>query len=146
MYEIKLNKSKYTNEELMENLKTTWDYHGRQVRFRDLNCYPSKISAHTYVNRYSTWNQALIEFSKFNGVIKEKTKTSKNPKSISRSLRFKIFTRDNFRCVVCGSSPATSTCVRLEVDHIVPISKNGSNDLSNLRTLCDKCNQGKKDQ
>ena len=41
--------------------------------------------------------------------------------------------RDNFICVFCGSNED------LEVDHIQPRKKGGSDDLSNLRTLCHKC-------
>lgn len=48
--------------------------------------------------------------------------------------RVLVFRRDNYRCVFCGISS------RLEVDHIVPWSAGGSDDLDNLRTLCHWCN------
>ncbi|MFQ5431805.1 MAG: HNH endonuclease [Nitrospinota bacterium] len=41
----------------------------------------------------------------------------------------------------CGSS---GQCIKLEVDHKVPISKGGSDSLDNLQTLCFKCNRGKR--
>jgi hypothetical protein len=37
----------------------------------------------------------------------------------------------------CGSPE------HLECDHIVPVSKGGNSELSNLQTLCRKCNSGK---
>ena len=36
--------------------------------------------------------------------------------------------------------------VKLHVDHIKPVSKGGKTELSNLRTLCERCNLGKSDK
>lgn len=52
-------------------------------------------------------------------------------------LRNRALERDGFRCVKC-SIPG-----RLEVDHIVPKSNGGSDDLSNLQTLCRSCHIAK---
>lgn len=38
------------------------------------------------------------------------------------------------KCVICGSVK------KLEIHHIVPLSKHGSNNKDNLTTLCKKCN------
>ncbi|MBL0039480.1 MAG: HNH endonuclease [Xanthomonadales bacterium] len=65
------------------------------------------------------------------------------PRSISLSLRYRVLARDNFRCVVCGASPAKDGSVELHVDHIQPWSRGGKNTDDNLRTLCLKCNLGK---
>lgn len=61
---------------------------------------------------------------------------------MSESLRYDILQRDNFRCVLCGAS-SKEDGVKLEVDHILPVSKGGLSIPSNLRTLCKSCNQGK---
>jgi 5-methylcytosine-specific restriction endonuclease McrA len=58
-------------------------------------------------------------------------------------VRWKLLKRDNYRCVRCGKNPAADHSVTLEVDHKVPAAKGGTNDLSNLRTLCYACNHGK---
>ena len=58
------------------------------------------------------------------------------------TLRQKILERDHFRCVRCGRTPQRDG-VRLEVDHIIPISKGGKTVLDNLQTLCFECNRGK---
>lgn len=60
--------------------------------------------------------------------------------SISKKKRFDIFKRDGFQCQYCGASPPE---VVLEIDHIQPISKGGSNALDNLLTACFGCNRGK---
>jgi hypothetical protein len=61
-------------------------------------------------------------------------------KSISKSLRFEVFKRDSFTCQYCGRKAPEVT---LHVDHVVPVSKGGQNDISNLVTACQDCNLGK---
>ena len=56
---------------------------------------------------------------------------------IPRQLRSLIFERDKYRCQNCD------THLNLSVDHIVPESKGGSCELSNLQTLCLTCNKSK---
>lgn len=58
-------------------------------------------------------------------------------------LRFSILQRDDYRCQVCGRG--ASATLTLEVDHKVPRSKGGTDDPSNLWTLCFDCNRGKRD-
>ncbi len=60
------------------------------------------------------------------------------------SLRYDILRRDHFRCQICGATAQDG--VKLHVDHIIPVSKGGKTEKSNLRTLCDKCNLGKRDK
>ena len=60
--------------------------------------------------------------------------------AISKKLRFEVFKRDGFKCQYCGSVPPI---VVLEVDHIVPVSKNGTDEIDNLVTSCFDCNRGK---
>jgi HNH endonuclease len=62
---------------------------------------------------------------------------------ITVSLRFEIFKRDHYRCQMCGAYASES--VTLEVDHKIAVAKGGTNDRSNLWTLCWECNRGKSD-
>lgn len=61
-------------------------------------------------------------------------------KSTGKRLRFSIFARDSFTCRYCGRQ---SDSVELQIDHLIPICKGGTNDESNLVTSCVPCNQGK---
>lgn len=61
--------------------------------------------------------------------------------SINVKLRFNVFKRDGYKCVICGRKAENG--VVLEVDHIKPVSKGGFSDISNLQTLCMDCNRGK---
>lgn len=63
--------------------------------------------------------------------------------NLSSGTRRRVMERDGFACVDCGRNPRNNPGCILEVDHRVPIAKGGSNDDSNLQTLCDLCNRGK---
>ena len=60
--------------------------------------------------------------------------------SLSKKLRFEVFKRDKFTCQYCGEKAPN---VVLEVDHITPVSKKGTDELFNLITSCFDCNRGK---
>lgn len=57
------------------------------------------------------------------------------------TIRNRVLRRDQHRCLSCGRSPPE---VRLHVDHIRPIAKDGAAlDPNNLQTLCEECNLSK---
>ena len=55
---------------------------------------------------------------------------------LDENIRKAVIIRDGCKCIECGKS----NC-KLEVHHIKPRRMNGSNTLSNLITLCEKCHQ-----
>jgi hypothetical protein len=59
---------------------------------------------------------------------------------VSRKLRFEVFNRDSFTCQYCGRKTPE---VILELEHIIPISKGGTDEIENLTTSCFECNRGK---
>lgn len=60
--------------------------------------------------------------------------------SISKRHRGKIIRDIGGLCAIC------KTTEKLTVDHIIPLSKGGSNDLNNLQILCKSCNSKKGDR
>lgn len=58
------------------------------------------------------------------------------------ALRFKVFRRDEFKCVACGRSVKDG--IVLNIEHLHPLSKGGTWAIDNLVTMCFECNQGKK--
>lgn len=58
-----------------------------------------------------------------------------------KKLAKKVFERDSYTCVYCKKVGGI-----LEVDHFIPFSKGGSDELDNLVCSCRKCNRQKKDK
>jgi hypothetical protein len=145
-----------SEEEYFKNLENIWKILGRQPRYSEIRKPFSKYSAGAYEYKFGSWRKALESFIKFinNGIIKErlykgrpkqlikkaKGNTVSNPRTISWRLRFLVMRRDKFRCCQCGRSPANIPGVILHIDHKVPWSKGGAAKISNLQTLCEKCN------
>lgn len=56
-------------------------------------------------------------------------------------IRWQVFQRDNWTCVSCRRRGEDG--IILQVDHILPRSKGGRDEISNYQTLCFDCNIGK---
>lgn len=57
-------------------------------------------------------------------------------------LRFVIFTRDHFRCQMCGKKLDRSAKGRIPVcHHKIPVAYGGSHYPDNLETLCPRCHR-----
>lgn len=55
-------------------------------------------------------------------------------------IRYDILARDNYTCQYCGRKAPD---VVLHIDHMVPVSKGGTDEPTNLITACADCNEGK---
>jgi predicted DNA-binding antitoxin AbrB/MazE fold protein len=62
-------------------------------------------------------------------------------KFVRAGLWWEVLARDKWTCKSCGRTSKDG--VTLEVDHILPRSKGGTDEIKNLQTLCKKCNIGK---
>lgn len=90
-------------------------------------------------------------------VAKPSVKRSRN--RIYPRKRYQVFTRDGFTCQRCGWSPeipedydgsqylaglgSDGRSRQLEIDHIMPHSRGGSDEIENLQALCNRCNMSK---
>ena len=67
-------------------------------------------------------------------------------KSIRRTFtaneRLIIYNKNKGRCAICGQFVPYD---KFTVDHIIPLSKGGTNDLKNLQCACKTCNAIKQD-
>lgn len=162
-----------SDEELFQDIERVWIKLGRQPTITDIKNGEFSFGQNTFVRRFGGWRGTLEAFVKYinsenettpvNDEIENKsyietsppTKESqaitphkssrKTTRDINLRLRFKVMQRDNFKCCICGKSPATSPNVTLHIDHIKPWSKGGETTIDNLQTLCSDCNLGKSD-
>lgn len=166
LQQAKLGK-RYTDDECFENLLALWTHYGRPPQHKEMSLQPSKVGGKAYVKRFGTWNKALAAFvdrvnsdnsgpaeggpeatpltdTALSGIDgRPRSTPEEDQREIRLGLRFAILRRDRFRCVTCGSSPATQPGCVLHVDHILPFSKGGKTLIDNLRTLCAACNVGR---
>lgn len=81
----------------------------------------------------------LVLLLLFNKILERK----RERRHFTRDELFQIASRNRgwfgpIRCANCGSTN------NLEVDHIVPLSRGGTNDIDNLRILCKSCHRKRK--
>lgn len=148
---LKYRNKTFSNTELFENVEKVWIKIGKQLTRRDMdNTLISAISSGAYLRKFGKWSNAL---KKFVAVVNEEEiaiaddykieSNHKTKRDINLRMRFKVMQRDNFKCCICGASPAKDPSVELHIDYVVPYSKGGETTLDNFQTLCSKCNLGK---
>lgn len=148
----------FTAIEMIANLERIWRQLGRPPGGEHLR-RRGPITMAPYIRHWGTLRKACEQLARFHaGEISREEMLAGCPapddgtgmmgrrRTISLKTRWRVFARDGHRCVCCGADPKVDPSVRLEIDHIVPVSKGGTNEESNLRTLCRACNAGKKDE
>jgi 5-methylcytosine-specific restriction endonuclease McrA len=76
-------------------------------------------------------------FRSANAGLVSKPISATEKRNVSEATKRIVIARDGGGCVVCGST------LKLEVDHKVALMNGGTNDVSNLATLCDDCHLAK---
>jgi hypothetical protein len=150
-------RSPFTEQKLFDELERIWREVGHRPSRNEWEAAHPRINYNTYKRHFNGWVNACLAFIEHmmgapihadtdEAVMPAETTGEVIPKrsrSIPLKTRLAVLARDNFRCVLCGRSPATDIGVALHLDHMKPFSKGGTHDLENLRTLCADCNLGK---
>lgn len=157
----------FSDKVLFDEMERIWQKVGQRPSRTEWELSEPKISYNTYKQRFGGWTNACLKFIEYKTggdiladdfVLPEQEQQQvsasgvradykrENSRNISLSIRLDVLSRDNFRCVFCGKSPATDLGTKLHIDHIIPFSKGGKSELANLQTLCFECNLGKSDR
>ena len=81
-----------------------------------------------------------VQHSRKPGDTARRPRTYRERGRIPDNVKKEVWQRDGGRCVKCGSED------ELEFDHIIPVSKGGSDRAKNLQLLCKSCNRSKSDK
>ena len=71
------------------------------------------------------------------------TNSKRRRTRVPKGMRHEVFKRDNYTCCECGARKTDGAT--LHIDHKIPVSKGGTDELDNLQTLCSDCNLNKSD-
>ena len=118
-------------------------YHLLNKWLHEIN-HPNKDD-YSFIEKAERWNYknfgiGYCSLTKFLDFLNSKRLERRDVKYLS-TLRNQIYLRDNYTCKYCKIAGGI-----LEIDHVIPYSKGGSNEIENLVTACRKCNRQKKDK
>jgi len=104
----------------------------RQYRCPNLTTRKDKGYCDEHSNQRSNWTKRPDRTG---------STTKRGYGHVWRKIRAQVLERDAYLCVACKQAgrfvPAT------DVDHIMPKSKGGTDELENLQSLCKKCHRTK---
>lgn len=73
-------------------------------------------------------------------------RSGRSSKWITAARRLAIYLRDGFSCSYCGRDLRSAPKREVGLDHLIPQSKQGGHESSNLVTACASCNCSRKDK
>lgn len=126
----------------------------RQRRALILNSSYQPVKLVSWQRALILWFQGKVEILEFHqwtvrsardsfqlpSVIRLKTYIAPRKATRLRFSRENIYLRDNYTCQYCGTKPPHK---ELTLDHVVPASKFGRKDWTNMVTACRPCNHRK---
>lgn len=117
------------------SLTGVWLYRNTLFKFKSKDEYSHD---QTKLLVYDFYEKEQRKFAR----LKESFERDKSFKIVKRiripeKVKIEVWRRDQGKCVECGRKEL------LEYDHVIPVSKGGSNTTRNIQLLCEKCNRKK---
>jgi HNH endonuclease len=135
-----------SNGEMLSSLadlcRITRKKSGRNAQARELRAYGFPVSLSAILRRFGSWNEALKAAAAASpGQVAKPAPVAAiraHRPPISDRKRFLVFKRDMYRCQICPRVGG-----ELELGHVIPVCRGGTDKMDNLRTLCRKCSRAK---
>lgn len=144
---------KHSDEELLLAVERIWRWCGRAPSAGDFKKYALKhndgVSHATIYYRFGPLRPFLAAFAawkrgKMSGaqlLLRAQLRRQREP--IPNGLRYRLLRERAATCARCGQSPNSHPGTVVEIDHVLPVSRGGTNAEDNLQILCQRCNAGK---
>lgn len=143
---IAIAAKKYNEEHFLENKQRKQNYRKNNIekvrqyekQYREKNAhklFEKRKAMKEYHKKYSKkWAEGNREKRRNN---QHKRRVTKQNNGVFDILDKELNRILNSPCIICGSTK------RIEIDHIVPISRGGRHSIGNLQPLCKSCNVSK---
>lgn len=124
-------------EQIAEYQKSWAEDNGERMAIHKRNHYdlnPEKVIARS--KKWAEQNPEKVKAAKAGNRRKRRAAKHLSQGSFTAEEFEELCGRYGDKCLRCGSTEAA-----LEADHVVPLTKGGSDDISNIQPLCGPCNR-----
>ncbi len=131
-----------SNKEKIKNKKHNYYLENKETILKRTKKYYQKNKEY-YKNYHAEYYEGNYE-KYYNSTVKRRSYNFQV--SFTPLQRNKILDRDNWICQCCGilvHDEKINNETKAHIDHIIPISKGGNSEPSNLQVLCRTCNLSK---
>lgn len=142
-----INKKEYLITWRRNNPEYSKKYHQTYVRKTPKKYNAEKEHLYYLANREDkiafarAWEKANPEKHKLN--LKARRHSMRVAGKFPKTEWIKKLIELHYKCQICGK---TEPDVKITIDHIIPLSKGGTNDINNLQPLCLSCNSRKQNK
>ncbi len=120
--------------------KSLSDSHKRKLSKSHLGVKPANMGIKSNFYKHGLWGN--YEYRKWIKRLENYRRRSKLPNGSHTWAEWDLLKKQyNCTCPMCGKSELE---IKLTEDHIIPLSKGGSNNIENIQPLCGSCNSKKR--
>lgn len=132
------------NPEKFRHRKEVSKKYSKNLKLSNPGLYKKRIDYITKTKKYRYHNDPEFrkkEIRRLGLLVVARQHSKRTTGKLTKTIIEELQRKAEYKCKYCGKSEKDG--IKLSVDHIVPVSKGGTNEISNLQILCMPCNQRK---